>query len=166
MSTQAKKDPIQFGTFLNESERHEANGDFQKAFVALLAGAQQGDSSCQINLGNAYADGRGVRKSLSEAARWYKRAYRQGDRCGANNLAIDLQKQGNLRSAIFWFRKAIELHDGDACVLLAKIYLKRRGGKAKAVELLSRTKTMRTDDISEAGREEADALLNELSREI
>jgi TPR repeat protein len=98
------KDPAQFGPFLSESERHEANGDFKKAFISLLAGAKSGDSSCQINLGNAYADGKGVRKNISEAARWYKAAYRQGERCAANNLAIDRQTQGNIRSAIFWFK--------------------------------------------------------------
>jgi TPR repeat protein len=72
-----------------EAERREESGDFRNAFKSLLAGAQLGHSGCQVNLGNFYASGKGTRKSLQKAARWYKQAYKNGASCAASNLAID-----------------------------------------------------------------------------
>jgi TPR repeat protein len=118
MDTAQGQQSVSFGPYFDEAYRHEESGDYKRAYAALLTGAKLGDSSCQINLGNAYADGSGVRKNLEEAARWYKKAYRNGERCGALNLAIDRCKQGNIRSAIIWFKKAIALSEGSACIAL------------------------------------------------
>ena len=148
---------------LLEAERYEEAGDFRSAFKCLLAGAQLGDSGCQTNLGNFYASGKGVRKSLEKAEYWYRRAYRNGYRSAASNLAIDKRNQGNIRSAVIWFKKAIELKDGDACIPLAKIYKARRGGQKVAVGLLRRALRMSRSDLSESGREEAESLLKELT---
>jgi len=40
----------------------------------LRASAEDGDTSAQVDLGDAYASGRGVAQSYAEAARWYARA--------------------------------------------------------------------------------------------
>jgi TPR repeat protein len=146
-----------------EAERYEEAGDFRRAFKCLLAAAQLGHSSCQTNLGNYYAAGKGVRRSLEKAAYWYKRAYRNGEPSAASNLAIDRRNEGNIRSAVTWFKKAIALKDGDACIPLAKIYRARKGGHKVAVALLRRALRMSRNDLSESGREEAESLLKELS---
>ncbi len=146
-----------------EAERYEETGDFSSAFKCLLAAAQLGDSGSQLNLGNFYASGKGVRKSLEKAAYWYKRAYRSGDRSAASNLAIDRRNEGNIRSAVIWFKKAIALKDGDACIPLARIYKGRKGGQKIAVALLKRALRMSRSDFSESGREEAESLLKELT---
>ena len=147
---------------LREAERHEERGDLKRAFRCLLAGAQLGDSGCQLNLGNFYASGKGVRRNLKRAANWYKEAYKNGSSSGALNLAIDRRNEGNIRSAVIWFKKAIALKDGEACVELAKIYNAQKGGQNAAEKLLRRALRFNKDFISVAGREEAESLLREL----
>jgi TPR repeat protein len=146
-----------------KAERYEEKKDFRNAFKCLLTAAELGDAGCQINLGNFYAWGRGVRKNLKEAAHWYKKAYKNGDRCGALNLAIDKRNAGNVRSAVIWFKKAIAMNDGDACIELAKIYIPRKHGQKAAAELLRQALLMGRDDISDAGKEEAESLLKEIT---
>jgi TPR repeat protein len=148
---------------LFEAERYEEAGDFKRAFKCLLAGALLGDSGCQANLGNFYASGKGTKRSLDKAALWYKRAYKNGAGYAASNLAIDRRNAGNMRSAVIWFRKAIARKDGNACILLAKIYVARRGGRKVAVALLRRALRMNQNYVTESGREEAESLLKELT---
>jgi len=149
--------------FLRSAERLEESGEFKGAFESLLAGAQLGDSGCQANLGNFYASGKGTTKSLEKAAFWYKRAYRNGAGYAASNLAIDQRNAGNIRSAVFWFKRAIAQKDGDACILLAKIYKGRKGGRKAAVALLRRALRMNRNYLSQSGREEAESLLKGLT---
>ena len=146
-----------------EAERYEETGDLKSAFKSLLAGARLGDSGCQANLGNFYASGKGTRKSLEKAAYWYKRAYRNGAGYAASNLAIDRRNAGNIGSAVVWFKKAIARKDGDACILLAKIYIARKDGQKVAATLLQRALRMNRNYLSESGREEAESLLKELT---
>jgi TPR repeat protein len=146
-----------------EAERYEETGDFKSAFKSLLAGALLGDSGCQSNLGNFYASGKGTRRSLEKAAFWYKRAYRNGAGYAASNLAIDRRNAGNIRSAVVWFKRAIAQKDGDACILLAKIYKARKGGHKAAVALLRQSLRMKRNYMTESGREEAESLLKELT---
>ena len=144
-----------------EAERYEESGDFSSAFKSLLAGAKLGHSSCQVNLGNFYASGKGTRRSLRRAAHWYKRAYKNGDSGAASNLAIDRRNAGNIRSAVIWFKKAIALDDAEACIPLAKIYMTRKGGQKAAIALLRQALRINRNCISESGREEAESLLKE-----
>jgi len=146
---------------LREAELHEEEGNFRAAFECLLAGANLGDSSCQVNLGNFYATGNGVRKNLKKAAYWYKKAYKNGSSCGALNLAIDRRNEGDVRSATIWFKKAIAMNDGQACIQLAKMYKNRKGGQKTAMDLLRQAQRL---EISEASEEEAEALLKELTK--
>jgi len=148
-----------------EAEQFEEKNDFRNAFRCLLAGAQLGDSGSQLNLGNFYASGKGTRKSLEKAAYWYKKAYKNGYSTAALNLAIDRRNEGNVRSAVAWFKKAIAMKDGNACIELAKIYKSRKGGQKVATDLLRRALRLNRDGISEAGREEAESLLHELSED-
>jgi len=61
---------------------------------------------------------------------------------------------------VIWFKKAIELKVGDACIPLAKIYRARKGGRSKyLVGLLRRDLRMSRNDLSESGREEAESPL-------
>jgi TPR repeat protein len=142
-----------------EAERHEEIGKFKNAFNCLLAAAKLGHASSQLNLGIFYLDGTGVRKNRKEAARWYKSAYKNGNRSGALNLAIDLQKQGKTRSAVVWLKKAIEMNEGSAYLVLAKIYFSRRGGRNAATDLLQKALLLNRSDISDDEMEEAKSLL-------
>jgi TPR repeat protein len=148
-----------------EAEQFEEENDFRSAFKCLLAGAQLGDSGSQLNLGNFYASGKGTRRSLEKAAYWYKKAYKNGYSTAALNLAIDRRNEGNVRSAVTWFKKAIARSDGEACIELAKIYKTRKGGRNAAANLLRRALRLNRDCISEAGREDAEFLLNEIGKD-
>jgi TPR repeat protein len=145
-----------------DAERSEDRGDFSGAFGSHMAAAQLGNVLSQLSLGNFYSSGKGVEKNLREAARWYIKAYRGGVSAGAINLAVDLQTQGNMRGAISWLKRAAAMNDGDACVQLAGILLKRRGGTKNAVDLLRKAASFSSSDISDEAREQAEALLKSI----
>jgi len=157
------KAPDADGLFL-EAEKYEERCDYKSAFNCLLAAAQLGHHMSQINLGNFYASGTGVKKNLEKAAFWYKKAYKNGDNDGALNLAIDRRNGGNLRSAVVWFKKAIAMNSGDACIELAKIYGARRGGQKAAASLLRRALRMSRDHISDDARDKAASLLRTMTK--
>lgn len=161
-STKYDKTPDAERMFL-EAERAEEKGDFRKAFELLLECAQSGHAGSQLNLGNFYAWGQGVRRDLKKAAYWYKRAYRSGYDIGAFNLAIDRRNQGDVRSAVIWFKKAVAMNSGEACVELAKIYKTRKDRRA-AVGLLKRAVRLNRDHISDAVKEEAESLLKQMEK--
>lgn len=151
------------GELFLKAEQYEKKGDFIGAFKCLLAAAQLGHTMSQLNLGNFYASGTGVRRNLEKAAHWYKEAYKNGDSDGALNLAIDRRNEGDVRSAAIWFKKAIEMDSGDACIALAKIYNSRRGGQKAAANLLKRALRMSRDNISDIAKEEAETLLRKFA---
>jgi len=143
--------------FLLQADRFEETGDLGSAFNSLLVGAEANFSGCQLNLANFYAQGKGTPKSYDRSAFWYKRAYRNGLPDAALNLAIDHRNQGNTRSAVSWFRKAIAMGDGEACLQLAQLYLARKRNLPEAGELLRQA--VSSDYISEESREESQAIL-------
>lgn len=145
-----------------KADKYEEAGSQNEAFEYMLKAAELGHPSAQANLGNYYSWGKGVKKSDEKAAYWYKRASRQGNDTGAFNLAVDKLKAKNLRAAIFWFEKARSMGSGEAALELSKIYLLRRGGKPKAIDLLQHTQKMKRFEISDEAKEEALRLLSTL----
>jgi len=55
--------------------RQEDKGNVRRAAQIYLAGARAGDSIFQLNLGNLYEAGSGVRRDRAAALYWYKRAH-------------------------------------------------------------------------------------------
>jgi TPR repeat protein len=94
MTRRTQTDSRSAEELFRDAELREERGDFRGAFKSLLIVANRVDLSSYLNLGNYYAAGRGVRKDLREAARWYKRAYRSGRSAGAVNLSGRLGKSG------------------------------------------------------------------------
>jgi TPR repeat protein len=147
------------------AERLEEQRKFSKAVRCLSKAAALGHNSSQLNLGNRYASGTGVRKDFKQAEYWYKRAHRGGNTAAAYNLALAHRDSANLRAAAIWFEKALAMKDGSAHIELAKIHLGRRDGKARALKLLKRVARLSDDDVSEAEREEASSLLERISKQ-
>jgi TPR repeat protein len=164
MNTISRRNLRDAETLFVEAERFEEKREFSKAFRCLSKSAALGHSSSQLNLGNFYASGTGVRKNLAKAAHWYKAAYRRGNITAARNLAIDRVAAGNIRSAINWFNKGVEKGDGGSFVALAKIYAGRRGGIGKAIKLLKRVGKLSSTNASDLDREEAQNLLSQLQK--
>ena len=144
---------------LNKGDKYEEARDFRTAFKVYLAGARLGDSSCQINLGNYYSWGWGTKQDLKKAEHWYHKAYKNGNAIGALNLGVGKREQGNIRSAIAWFKKAVAMNDGSAHIALARIYMSRRSGHKAAANLLLQAIWLNRDNISELARNEAETLL-------
>jgi TPR repeat protein len=167
----AKARPEQLDALFIAAEYFESCGEPRKAFECLLAGAMAGDQSCQMNLGNFFADGTGVRRDPGKAAYWYQRAYHNVARHGvrssgaAHNYALDLYRAGKIRRAISWFEKARALKDGSAMVWLARIEVERHGvkGHAKAARLLKQVLKLQVHaEASEQEHEDAARMLREL----
>lgn len=75
--------------------------------------AEQNMPRSQFNLGNAYANGRGVEKNLLEAITWWKRAADNGWAAAAYNLAATYHTgtgvERNEKMASLYFAKAYDL---------------------------------------------------------
>jgi TPR repeat protein len=146
-----------------DAELKEERGDLAGAFKSHLTAAQRGNILSQLAVGNFYAKGTGVPRSFEDAAQWYRKAYHNGVSAAAINLSIELQDQGNIRGAVDWLKRAVDMNDGEAVLQLARIYLDRPRGKKKAIELLRKTQTMkRYAEISEQSQEDAAELLSSI----
>ncbi len=143
-----------------KADKCEEDGLQAEAFEYMLKAAELGNSSAQASLGNYFSEGKGIKKSDKKAAYWYRRASRQGNDTGAFNLAVDKLKAKNLRAAIVWFERARNMGSGEAALELAKIYLGKRRGKAKAIHLWETTQQMKPYEISDDAKEEAALLLS------
>ena len=151
-------------SFFERASKRWDEGELKSAFHLFLAGAKSGDSGSQLNLGTFYCDGIGVKPNRDRALYWYRRAYKLGQRCAANNIAVLFSTEGKSSLALSWFGRAAELGDGDANVEMAKLYLLRKD-RAKAIQCLRRAvRGIAGDDISGAGREEAVELLKKVGK--
>lgn len=138
----------------------EDSGNMRAAFRLCLEGAKAGDTSCQVNLGNLYDAGEGVKRDRAAAMYWYKRAYRQGDASAANNIAVMWRNEDRPKRALDWFRKAVELGNEGANLEIAKYYLTEKISPAKARRHLQTVAN--SERTSEADVEEAQKLLKQL----
>jgi uncharacterized protein len=136
---------------------------YPEALPLLLKGAKAGDTSCQILLGNYLSDGRkGVPINQERAVYWYKQAYKQGSSTGAHNLAMHYRKQGDVDAAYRWYELAVKSGDNEAHLELAKIWLRDRGNKTKAIKHLKAVFRGAPHNVSELGCDEARVMLRRL----
>ena len=129
-------------------------GQLKVAFAMFLEGAQHGDAMFQNQVGLCFDIGEGVKKDANQALHWYKRAWKSGsDTSTCMNIAGLYASMGNRRQCVYWWRKAIELGDGDAALELAD-YLaaeQSRGWETQVANLVECTKesTHITQDAAE-----------------
>jgi TPR repeat protein len=112
---------------------------------ALLAKANAGDLSAQLQVGNAYAAGSGAAREprqlaadYKQAAEWYRKAADQGSIVAEIHLA-DLYRDGrgvarDMAQAVAWYRKAAELGDAGAQGTLGLLYSVGMGVERDDVE--------------------------------
>ena len=139
-------------------------GNLRSAFRLYLAAARAGDRSCQVNLGNCYDDGTGVRRNRSAALYWYMRAYRRGESNAAHNLGVMWRNEQKFKRARNWFEKAVLLGDDEANLELAKHYLQVGRDPVKAVACLE--KVCKSNCVSQAGLEETSKLLKQNKKRV
>jgi len=100
---------------------------------ALLAKAAAGDAAAQVQVGDAYAAGKGIPRDsrqlaadYTQAAAWYRKAADQGNTVGQIHLG-DLYRDGrgvsrDMAQAIVWYRKAADKGDAGAQGTLGLLY--------------------------------------------
>jgi tetratricopeptide (TPR) repeat protein len=93
-------------------------GDIRGAFRLFLSLAERGASVAYLNLGYFFDRGLGIQKSEAKALFWYRRAYRNGDASGANNIGTIFRDRGQARRAIAWFSRALRGGDTGAALEL------------------------------------------------
>jgi len=74
--------------------------------------AKFGDADAQFNFGVCCDDGDGVKKDISQAVYWYRKAAEQGHAGAQCNLGVCYESgegvEKDLSQAVFWYRKAAE----------------------------------------------------------
>ena len=148
----------------SRADKLEDSGDLRAAFRLFLAGAKAGDMSCQLNVGNYYDDGKGIRRNRAAGLYWYRRAYRRGDAAAANNIGILWRNEGKSKRALSWFRRAVKMGDDEANLEIAKYYLGNKNNPRKAIPHLERV--CRSNRVTKAGAEEAARLLNQTRKKL
>jgi TPR repeat protein len=135
----------------------EESGKLGAAFRLFLAGAKAGETGCQLNVGNYYDDGTGVRRNRKAALYWYKRAYLHGDASAASNIGVMWRNEKKSKRALEWFKKSVRLGNDEANLEIAKYYLQNENNPAQAIRHLKRV--CKSNCVTEAGAEEAAELL-------
>ena len=99
--------------------------------TSLQALAEQGDADAQFQLGKRYSNGEGVRKDMSKAGQWYRKAAEQGHTGAQFKLGVSYYGgEGvpkDVREAAQWYRKAAEQGDAGAQVNLGFMYANGEG---------------------------------------
>ena len=111
------------------------------ALQETLNKAEAGDAQAQLDLGLAYATGKGMVTNYIEATKWFRKAADQGNAKAERDIGIQYQYgrgvETNLLEAFKWFQKSADQNDAAAQVNLGLAYENGRGvGKdyAKALE--------------------------------
>jgi len=118
--------------------------------------AEHGSGPAQNNLGILLSNGNEVGKNVDEALLWLRKAFRTGDTCAAQNIAITYRENGDLKTAFKWFRRAAEAGDGDALIQLGIHYYWGKGVRKnpRAAVRCFRAAT-KLKNISGMGRDDA-----------
>jgi len=103
-----------------------ARRDFAAALNEFMPLAERGDVAAQVNLGNLYMKGLGVRQNYGEALRWYRNAAEQNERMAQSKLGIlyyyGLGVPQDYAEAGSWFLKAAEQGESGAQAILGSLY--------------------------------------------
>jgi uncharacterized protein len=97
-------------------------GNLRLAFDLFLQAASLGDYHSQLDLGYFFDVGLHVKKNKNKALCWYYKAYRQGDACGAANIATIHRDRREAAKMLWWFRKAVAMGNQDELLDLGKCY--------------------------------------------
>lgn len=107
---------------------------------ALLAKANAGDATAQVQVGEAYEAGKGVARDPNQAAAWYRKAADQKSISAELHLA-ELYRDGDGKKfprdvvqAAAWYRKAAEQGDPGAQGTLGMLYTLGQGVPRSDVE--------------------------------
>jgi TPR repeat protein len=124
----------------------------KEAFRLFLSAAEDGDSSCYLNVGYFYDSGIGTRKDTNAGLRWYRKAHRRGDSSATHNIGTVYRDRGETKRALWWFECALARGNDGSAVEIGRIYLRERNPQlaAKYFERASKSQSESEDTIEEA----------------
>jgi len=96
---------------VEDSLKAYRRGDYKTAYQLIKPEAEKGDDVAQFTLGYMYDEGKGVPQDSAEAAKWYRRAAKQGNKAAQHNLGLmDDQSQVSKDRAEMkkWHQRATE----------------------------------------------------------
>lgn len=107
-------------------------------FTEIRKRAEHGDPEAELALGNLYASGKGVSKSLSNAIKWHRKAADHGLARAQYQLGLDyaggLGVKEDKAAALEWFLKAAEQGMVEAQFGVGLAFLNGRGTDESASE--------------------------------
>jgi TPR repeat protein len=122
----AIKDPAEY-----TKRTRELNALFKVYFQKLWEGANAQDPDVWCALGSAFDLGRGVKRNIEEAIRWYQRAAEAGHTKAMVNLGLCLQRpeasSSDVSAAVRWFREAAARGDHRGMIWLGFSYRDGKG---------------------------------------
>ncbi len=89
----------------------------------LEAEAEKGDEYAMLELAEWYSNGKNLRPNMEAARIWASQAVEEGSWRAPHQMGVILERQGDPRGAIEWFRKGAEEDDGNAQYKLATYLL-------------------------------------------
>jgi len=140
-------------------------GEFHAAFRLMHSAARLSAYGAKSNLGYFYDIGIGVKRNRATAMYWYRRAFRENNAFGANNIGTIYRDEMKTRLALRWFHKAVATGDTDAHLEIAKLLLNRLHDAktaSKHLKLVLRAKG--GTDVTFHSQEQAAALLKKINR--
>ncbi len=121
--------------------RNTPSASDRNQFLETKAKAERGEPAAQFELGEMYAEGKGVAKDKAEAVKWYRRAAEQNDSyaqcmlglcyCYGEGIAKDYIE------AAKWYRKAAEQGHAAAQFELGEMYYYGNGVTKDEAEALT-----------------------------
>jgi hypothetical protein len=128
----------------------------RKALEWYRRSAAHGNTSAQTNLGVILSSAKASKEDRREALMWLKRAARTGNGCALHNAAIVYREGGELRRAVYWFRKNAALGDDDAQIQLGIHCYWGRGIRADHSAAIQYWRmATKGENLSEADRDDA-----------
>lgn len=112
--------------------------DYSSALVEFEMLAEKGDADAQVNLGNLYMKGWGVKQDYASAYDWYQKAARQNSRMAYSKLGVlhyyGLGTIKDSAEAAKWFERAADLGDPGAQSVLGTLYAQGDGVSRNLVQ--------------------------------
>lgn len=140
--------------------------DWAAALAEFEPLAEQGVPDAQVNLGNLYLKGWGVREDPAAALRWFRKAADQGNAVGQGKLGLMYFFGFGLAvdhaEAARWFRKAAVQGEPGAASILGTLYANGDGVPKNRAEAYF-WYTLAADHGHATALQDRDALVDEMS---
>ena len=114
-----------FAGALEDGTAAMIRGDWPAAVKLLQPLAEQGNAQAQVDMGDMYMFGHGVKKDPAKALTWYRKAADQGNAAAELNVGRGYEAEGpnkDMPEAMKWILRAADQGYGPAQLALAGMY--------------------------------------------